>query len=766
MVANSVGKKLSSLAVPGIVGQETLKRVLLAVAVNDDLDGALIAGEKGTAKSTAVRTLAEHLPEQRVVADCRFRCSPDGSGPQCADCRERNPDEMPVETRPTPVVTLPLGATRDRVVGTLSVEDALAGDASFEPGLLARANRGILYVDEINLLDDHLVDVLLDAAASATNTVERDGVSVSHPAAFTLVGTMNPEEGDLRPQLRDRFALQTTVEGCRDIDDRVAIIDRALGDDTDAAPTGSDEPTDTQPAEFSVDRRREAVAAARDRVSQVDLPAEFRETIAELCLDAGIDGHRGDIATARTAVTLAALEGRTTVIESDVREAATYTLPHRLRSTPFADDVPDVDDLLEDHLEDSADGRDDDGESDTDAADAGESDLEPSDGTAEGGGSDDRGPETDGENDTPGEGNGSDDREPADDRSGSRPDRSDGDGTPSTGDGGGTAASAADQAAASADESDENGREGSESGSNEGESKGEDEGEGEGDSDADGDAETDVQPLVPGQRRAAIGDAAAPELETSITERDAASRSDGARTNVAPSAANRGARVRTESASCSTDEAGSIDAAASVRAAASRGETTVGSDDLRLAVREGTAAATVVFAVDASASMQPAMRTAKGVVLELLRESYQRRDDIAFVAFAGDDADVLLPPTHSVSLAARHLKSLPTGDRTPLPAGLETASAVVERADTETAVVVLVTDGKATATDGSPTERTRAAARQLTQTGAELVLVDAGTDSRADLSSLIVNETDGKRVPLSALSAETVRSAVDAAASK
>ncbi|ELZ06154.1 VWA domain-containing protein [Natrialba asiatica] len=753
MVANSVGKKLSSLAVPGIVGQETLKRVLLAVAVNDDLDGALIAGEKGTAKSTAVRTLAEHLPEQRVVVDCRFRCSPDGSGPQCADCRERDPDDMPVETRPTPVVTLPLGATRDRVVGTLSVEDALAGEASFEPGLLARANRGILYVDEINLLDDHLVDVLLDAAASATNTVERDGVSVSHPAAFTLVGTMNPEEGDLRPQLRDRFALQTTVEGCRDIDDRVKIIDRALGDGADAAPTGGDEPTDAQPAEFSVGQRREAVAAARDRVAQVDLPAEFRATIAELCLNAGVDGHRGDIATARTAVTLAALEERTTVIESDVREAATYTLPHRLRSTPFADDVPDVDDLLADHLEDSADGRDDDGESNADAADVGESEPGPDeDGAAEGGDGDGDNcdPETSGEAaDAPQDDERSGDRSPTDDRDESYSDRSDGDDTSGTGNG--TAANTAEQAGASAAES-EGGEEGNESGSDEGGSN------------ADTDTGTDTaQPLVPGQRRAAIGDAAAPELETPTAETDATSRSDGKHTTVDPNSTNRGARVRTESASGSTGEAGSIDAAASVRAAAARGETTVGSDDLRRAVREGTAAATIVFAVDASASMQPAMRTAKGVVLELLRESYQRRDDIAFVAFAGDDADVLLPPTHSVSLAARHLKSLPTGDRTPLPAGLETASAVVERADTETAVVVLVTDGKATAADSSPTEHTRAAARRLTQTGAELVLVDAGTDSRAGLSSLIVAETDGERVPLSALSAETVRSAVDAA---
>src|SRR6056297_2808411 len=230
MVANAGGKNLSSLPFPAIVGQEELKRVLLAVAANDGLDGALITGEKGTAKSTAVRALVDLLPEQRAVADCPYGCSPDDSSQQCDDCRDRDPADLPVETRPVPLVTLPLGATRDRVVGTLSVEDALAGEADFDPGLLARANRGILYVDEVNLLDDHLVDVILDAAASGVNTVERDGISVSHPAEFTLVGTMNPEEGDLRPQLRDRFDLQATVTGSRDIDDRVAIIDRALGE--------------------------------------------------------------------------------------------------------------------------------------------------------------------------------------------------------------------------------------------------------------------------------------------------------------------------------------------------------------------------------------------------------------------------------------------------------------------------------------------------------------------------------------------------------
>jgi magnesium chelatase subunit D len=376
MVAESEDKKLSSLPFPAIVGQDELKRVLLAVAANDGLDGSLIVGEKGTAKSTAVRALVDLLPEQRAVADCPYSCSPDDASQQCDECRDREADEMPVETRPVPLVTLPLGATRDRVVGTLSVEDALAGEADFDPGLLARANRGILYVDEVNLLDDHLVDVILDAAASGVNTVERDGISVSHPANFTLIGTMNPEEGDLRPQLRDRFALQASVEGCREIDDRVEIIDRALavdgGNETDAATDYTDE----------VEALRNDLAAARDRLSSVDLPTDFKAEIAELCLEAGVDGHRGDVATARTAMTLAALEGRETVIESDIHEAATYALPHRLRSTPFEDE-PDLDDVLEDRFDEESSDEEtgDEGEgNDGDANDDGDSRADSEDG--------------------------------------------------------------------------------------------------------------------------------------------------------------------------------------------------------------------------------------------------------------------------------------------------------------------------------------------------------------------------------------------------
>ncbi|MFA9501447.1 VWA domain-containing protein [Natrinema sp. H-ect1] len=736
MVANAGGKKLSSLPFPAIVGQDELKRVLLTVAANDGLDGALIVGEKGTAKSTAVRALVDLLPEQRAVADCPYGCSPDDPDQQCADCRDRDADDLPVETRPVPLVTLPLGATRDRVVGTLSVEDALAGEADFDPGLLARAHRGILYVDEVNLLDDHLVDVILDAAASGVNTVERDGISVSHPAEFTLIGTMNPEEGDLRPQLRDRFALQASVEGCREIDDRVEIIDRALEADGGASDPRSEYAD-------AVDALRDDLAAARERLSRVDLPTDFKAEIADLCLEAGVDGHRGDVATARTAMTIAALEGRETVIESDVHEAATYALPHRLRSTPFEDE-PDLDDLLEDRFdEESPDAEDSDAESDADDGDGTEeADSEDGDAESEPGDGDEGGDRGEGS------GNGSDggDGEENDEEGGNDEDSADTDDGPERRPDDGERPESANQSPAEAGDG------GSDDGSSDGESDSEE-------SPDDGDDET-AQPLVPGQQRAEIGEAAAPDLESPTVDGGETAAATGSRANTAPSTANRGARVRTEPAS----SGGSIDAAASVRSAAARGESRVGEDDLRQSVRTGDTSVTIVFAVDASASMRPAMRTAKGVVLELLRDSYEHRDRVAFVAFAGEDADVLLPPTDSVSLAARHLKDLPSGDRTPLPAGLETSRRVLERADTDASVVVLVTDGRANVADGSPTEATRQAARALADGDTQVVVVDAGDDSRAGLSELVAGETEGELVDLESLSVETIRAAAETAA--
>ena len=711
------GKKASpgragELGFADIVGQTELKEALLTVAANDDLDGLLIQGEKGTAKSTAVRALAALLPDQTVVADCPYGCPPDEPDRQCEDCRDRT--DPPTEQRPVPLVTLPLGATRERVVGTLSVADALAGDYEFDPGLLARANRGILYVDEVNLLDDHLVDVLLDAAASGTNRVERDGVSVAHPADFTLVGTMNPEEGELRPQLRDRFALQATVTGADDLDDRVAIIEQALaGDDGDRQTDVSD------------DERRTQLREARAGLSAVTLPPEFTTEIAELCRDAGVDGHRADIATARAARTLAALDGRAKVLESDVRRAAAMALPHRLRSRPF-EDAPDASELLDDHFDDeSAD------ESERDETDA-DGDGDPSE--AEGKGDDDA------------------DGETADDESGGDTADEESAGDTSDGDDEGQTQQPADDDGEDDAPSPPPGSEAGDAGDDSGEDeRGEDESGGE------SDEQTEGTPLVPGQSPTPVGESDAPDL--SPPEAVAEGRAGGGRGSVTPAVDGEGARVRTQRANSDRQ----IDAAASVRAATARGNSGVDSRDLRQSVRERDSAVLVVFAVDASASMRPAMRAAKGTVLELLKDAYQERDEVAFVTFAGEGADVLLPPTDSVTLAARHLKDLPTGDRTPLPAGLRAAGDVIRRADPAASVVVLVTDGRANVADGSPTEATRDAAREIAARGSSVVVVDAGDDGDTDLTGLIADETDGRCVPLDALSAERIDAAAGAA---
>ncbi|REA02658.1 magnesium chelatase [Haloferax sp. Atlit-6N] len=699
-----------TLPFSAIVGQDELKRALLAVGANDDLDGLLVRGEKGTAKSTAVRALSDLLSEQEVVAGCPYGCPPDPDDParQCDSCRAR--DDPAVERRSVPLVTLPLGATRDQVAGTLSVADALDGEASFDPGLLARANRGILYVDEVNLLDDHLVDLLLDAAASGVNRVERDGVSVEHPAEFTLVGTMNPEEGDLRPQLRDRFALQATVVGSRDIDDRVEIIDRALAD--------GDDP------ETVADAHREGTAAlatalreATDRLDSVALPAEFKRDIAELCVDAGVEGHRADIAIARAARTLAALDGRTKVLESDVREAAALALPHRLRSRPFDDD-PNVDDVLDDHFD-------------------GEDDRDDGDGEEDGSGDGSEGAGGDGDSDGGDDGDGGD-----------RDDDGGGDGRNDDGGeeaGSDAAGDSSDSDAGDDDDGDDAGcddRGGAVGGADE--------------SAPEDDDPDEATPLLPGQSRAAIGDSERPPVEEATL--DAETPGDGSRAAVRESRQGRGSRVRTEPAT-ETDD---IDVPASVRAAASAGRSRVTRSDLRTAVARGSAETLVVFVVDASASMRAAMRRAKGTVLSLLEDAYEQRDEVAFVAVAGDDAEVLLPPTDSVTLAARHLKELPTGDRTPLPSGLDAARRVIDRSDADAALVVVVTDGRANVADGSPTGQTRSAARHLATADASVVVVDAGDDG-IGVTDILVSETGARRIPLSDLSAERVAEAARSA---
>jgi magnesium chelatase subunit D len=327
-----------------LVGHDDLRLALLLNAVHPGVGGVLVRGEKGTAKSTAVRALAALLPALDVVPGCRFGCAPGTPDPACPD--GPHPAGVAAEVRPARLVELPVGATEDRLVGSLDLERALSeGVRAYQPGLLADAHRGVLYVDEVNLLHDHLVDLLLDAAAMGRAHVERDGVSVSHAARFLLVGTMNPEEGELRPQLLDRFGLTVEVRAARDVETRVEVVRRRLAfeaDPTAFAAAWQDE-------ERATARR---IAEARDRIGAVVLPDAELRRIAAVCAAFDVDGMRADLVIARAAVAHAAWRGADAVGEEDVRVAARLALPHRRRRDPF--DEPGMDEqALDDALRDA-----------------------------------------------------------------------------------------------------------------------------------------------------------------------------------------------------------------------------------------------------------------------------------------------------------------------------------------------------------------------------------------------------------------------------
>ena len=331
-----------------IVGQETMKRALILNAINPGIGGVLIRGEKGTAKSTAVRALADVLPGIDVIRGCPYSCDPAGDGGLCTACAEKKAagENLEVDRRRVRVVDLPLGATEDRVVGTIDVERAIReGAVSIDPGILAAVNRGILYIDEVNLLDDHVADILLDAAAMGVNVVEREGISFSHPARFILVGTMNPEEGELRPQLLDRFGLQVTVEGIMDPAERVAVIRAAEAFECD--PGGF-----RQTYAAAQEELRARIVDARTLLPAVRVDDALLNMVVAACIRLGVRTHRADIAVVRTAKTIAALERRTEVTRDDVREAMELALPHRMRRKPFEE--PEIDsEQIEEALDDA-----------------------------------------------------------------------------------------------------------------------------------------------------------------------------------------------------------------------------------------------------------------------------------------------------------------------------------------------------------------------------------------------------------------------------
>ncbi|WP_445520310.1 putative cobaltochelatase [Streptomyces sp. NEAU-174] len=690
-----------------IVGMDGLRLGLLLNAVSPAVGGVLVRGEKGTAKSTAVRAIASLLPEVDVVAGCRFSCDPAAPDPSCPD----GPHEPGTgEARPARMVELPVGASEDRLVGALDIERALSdGVKAFEPGLLADAHRGVLYVDEVNLLHDHLIDLLLDAAAMGASYVEREGVSVRHAARFLLVGTMNPEEGELRPQLLDRFGLTVEVAASRDTEERVEVVRRRLAYDED--PEGF-------AARWAADEEalRERIAAARSLLPRVALGDRALRQIAAVCAGFEVDGMRADIVTARTATALAAWAGRTDVRTEDVRGAALLSLPHRRRRAPF--DAPGLDeDKLDEILRRF---EEDDPEPDPDPG--------PEDGPGGSGPDDPGGPEggpQEGAGDGPGEQSPPAGPEP------SVPDQRTGEHE--------TADREPDSAPADRDS-----------------------GPGEADDGVGG----------TGGERAAVGAAEpfrtrrldVPGLGEGAAGRRSRARSAHGRTT--------GAR-RPRGTLSALHLSATVRAAAPHQLARGRRGPglLVRRDDLREAVREGREGNLVLFVVDASGSMaaRKRMSAIKGAVLSLLLDAYQRRDKVGLITFRGADAELTLPPTSSVDTAAARLERLPTGGRTPLAAGLLKAREVLRverlRDPARRPLLVVVTDGRATEArrSGGPTpvERAGRAARLLAGDGVASVVVDCEAGPvRLGLAGALARELRGTPVTLDELRADSVTALV------
>ncbi|MFD4327876.1 VWA domain-containing protein [Nocardioides sp. NPDC058538] len=666
---------------------------LVLTTISPEIGGVLVRGEKGTAKSTAVRGLAAVLPSISVYAGDRFSIDP-------ADPSAESPDgpfgsAAVVESRPVRLVELPVGATEDRVVGSLHLESALSrGAVEFEPGLLARAHRGLLYVDEVNLLHDHLVDLLLDAAAMGRVSVERDGVSVEHAARFVLIGTMNPEEGELRPQLLDRFGLTVEVAAPRDPSLRAEVVRRRMAFDLDA-------PAFVERYEAAERDLTARVSTARALVGKVRLTAPGLLKIAEVCAAFEVDGLRADIVTARTAVAHAAWAGRSEVTREDIRRAALLALPHRRRRNPF--DAPGLDEDLLDRI-------------------LGDEELppEPPEGGPSDGSGDDSGAEGDPVGlDTPppsGSGGSTDGEppsvEPASEASGVETN---------------TADDALDQPQSPS-----------------------------------GVAPESVTAAAPAYR---------PRL---LTVTGLGTGRSGGRSKAIGSSGRRiGASVSTR---------GSLHLVETLKAAAGKQATRPRTsakvelriEDLRTAVREGREANLVLFCVDASGSMAARKRMAqvKAAVLSLLLDAYRRRDKVGMITFRGEGAELVLPPTGSVDLAAARLDEVPAGGRTPLAEGLLEAARVLQREHLRDPdlrpLLVVVTDGRANSSRKTAqahgkdaVRRSQQAAAYVAGLGVTTVVIDSESGPmRLGLARQLAQHLGAEHVPVAEVSAEALTSAV------
>ena len=686
-----------------IVGADDMALALVLTSISPDVGGVLVRGEKGTAKSTMVRALAEVLPPQRIVEGCRFGCDPQRPDLTCPDSRAHH---EAVRTRPARLVELPVGAAEDRVVGSLDLRKALGdGRAEFEPGLLAQANRGILYVDEVNLLHDHLVDVLLDAAAMGRNTVERDGISVSHEARIVLVGTMNPEEGELRPQLLDRFGLTVEVAASREPKTRVEVVRRRLAFDADP---------DAFADQFASGQAalRDRIGHAREKVAVVDLPDAELERIARVCAGFDVDGMRADLVTARAAKAHAAWNGRSAVCRDDVRAAARLALPHRRRRNPF--DAPGLDeDLLEELL----------GEDEPPPP----QDPGPSDGP-EHEHEHEHEPEPDAESENESESAGSK-TTPAPSRIGS-------DRRPDAEDEHASAPHAAGQQPAEAEVEP-----------------------------LAGEAPDRPSPAPTGVASATkpfvartftvrgLGTGQSGRRSRAITENG---RIIGATTNPT----GRLHLAATVMAAAHTRARASNHGPLRLQAGDLRGAVTQG--------RESNLVLLAVDASGSMGARQR-MDEVKTAVLSLLMDAYRKRDRVGLVTFRGSEAALSLPPTSSVEAAERCLRRLPHGGRTPLAEGLLRAAHTLRveriREPRRRALLVLLTDGRATS-GSDALVRAQRIADAWPGLGVDTVLIDCETGRfRMGLAADLARRMRATYVPLPEVAADVIVDVVERARS-
>ncbi|MBN1322610.1 MAG: magnesium chelatase subunit D family protein [Methanotrichaceae archaeon] len=676
------------LPFPSIVGQEDMKYALMLNAINPRIGGVLVRGEKGTAKSTAVRALAELLEEVDVVKGCPFNCNPHNPEEMCDICMA-NESSLSTMRRPTPVVDLPLGATEDRVVGSLDVERAIKeGIKALEPGILAAANRGILYIDEVNLLDDHVADVLLDSAAMGVNIVEREGVSVAHPAKFILVGTMNPEEGELRPQLLDRFGLQVNVDAIGDVDQRVLIVQTAEAFESD--PHGFRDAS--LPA---MEALRDKIRRAKALLPRVTMSDGLLRALAATCVDLGVKTHRAEIVIARTAKTIAAFEGRTEVTYEDVKLAMRLALPHRMRSRPFEPPT-----LKEDRLEKSLEQN------------------RPEE------------PPKDGEDDK---------EKDADQREAEEKPHP---------------------------EEEHDGEGGEDGGKVEGQSEGRDE------------AGQASRPDRGREEVFRVGDPIDVSRVDMPRERDKTARRKRSGRRMNSLAKNSSGRYLRHTL---PRGGGDIAVDATIRAAApyqirrdGANAVNVSDQDIREKERVRMISAVLLFLVDASGSMGSIkrMESAKGAILSLLKDSYQKRDKIGMVAFKGEEAQTLLPPSCSVDLAMKCLEDLPTGGRTPLSAGLikglNMFRSEMKKDDEIRPILVLISDGRANVSQGGKIkEELMELAQEYRGLGVHTIVIDTEVVGRSSLDMRlgycrdIAKASNGRYYPITSLTSARLVGIVD-----